>query len=334
MDILFLDYFQRPLVLIVASIILFAVTCYIWFRSKTNNFTDTSILKRVYQKNSFWQSVFSLSLFFISFTSILLISGVSRDVEKQVITKDWIDIQIVLDVSYSMIAQDIKPRRIDVAKEMIDNFIWEIYSDRVGIILFSGKPFQSVPLTFDYDFLREFIQSVDVTIVQQSTKVELAGTALWDGIILASDVLLRDSPEREKVIILITDGEANKWVSPELALRLLKEQGIKTYTIWVWKWEETTIDLPVGNFIQQIQVSWVDEEILKKISSETWARYFKADSANAFRDIFEMITQLEKTPLAYEIYTSRKSYNILLYSIILLLLTVLWYLYFYKNIKI
>ena len=233
-----------------------------------------------------------------------------------------------------MIAEDIKPRRIDVAKEMLSRFIWEIYSDRVGIILFSWKPFQSVPLTFDYDFLQDFISRVSVDIVSQSSNAELAGTALWDGLILASDILERENPEREKVIILITDGEANKWVEPELALRLLKENGIKTYTIWVWKWEETTINVPVWNFIQQILVWWVDEEILKKISYETWGRYFKADSSEAFQNILDTIAELEKTELEYEIYKSEKSQNLLFLCLIFILLCILNYLYFYKNIKI
>jgi Ca-activated chloride channel family protein len=78
----------------------------------------------------------------------------------------------------------------------------------------------------------------------------------------------------------------------------------------------------------------VDEEILKKISSETGAQYFKADSSNEFKNIFDIIAQLEKTPLEYEIYTSKKSNSVLLLMIILIMLCVLSYLHFYKRIKI
>ena len=261
-------------------------------------------------------------------------SWLFSNLDKQIVNKEGIDIQIVLDMSYSMIAEDIKPRRIDAAKTMLAKFVWEIHSDRVGIILFSWKPFQSVPLTYDYNFLKNFISDISVDIVNQSTNTELAGTALWDGLILASDILSRDNPEREKVIILITDGEANKWVEPELALRLLKQEGIKTYTIWVWKWEETTITIPVWNYVQKVLISWVDEEILKKISNETGAAYFRADSSGTFQKILETIAQLEKTELEYEIYTSKKSHNILLLLIILSLLWTLSYIYFYKKIQI
>lgn len=275
-----------------------------------------------------------MSILWASICSIILLSWLFSNIEKQIVKKEGIDIQIVLDMSYSMIAEDIQPRRIDAAKQMLSNFIGEINSDRVGVILFSGKPFQSVPLTYDYDFLQDFIWAISVDIVNQSTNIDLAGTALWDGLVLASDVLSRDYPEREKVIILITDGEANKWVEPELALRLLKQEGIKTYTIWVWKWEETTINVPIGNFVQQITISWVDEEILRKISDETGAEYFKADSSDTFKQILDTIAQLEKTELEYEIYNTQKSQSIVILCILLTFLSMLAYIHFYKNIRL
>lgn len=275
-----------------------------------------------------------MSILWASICSIILLSWLFSNIEKQIVKKEGIDIQIVLDMSYSMIAEDIQPRRIDAAKQMLSNFIGEINSDRVGVILFSGKPFQSVPLTYDYDFLQDFIWAISVDIVNQSTNIDLAGTALWDGLVLASDVLSRDYPEREKVIILITDGEANKWVEPELALRLLKQEGIKTYTIWVWKWEETTINVPIGNFVQQITISWVDEEILRKISDETGAEYFKADSSDTFKQILDTIAQLEKTELEYEIYNTQKSQSMIILCILLTFLGMLAYIHFYKNIRL
>lgn len=334
MDILFLQNFQRPILFLFLTSVLILIIVYLFIRPKNQNFLNSNLVRQVYKKNTIWWYIYNLSLFLVTFCSILFVSWLFSTLEKQVVKKEGIDIQIVMDMSYSMIAEDIKPRRIDAAKQMLYDFVSEIHSDRVGMILFSWKPFQSVPLTFDFDFLKEFISNISVDIVNQSTNIELAGTALWDWLILASDILERDYPEREKVIILITDWEANKWVEPELALKLLKEKGIKTYTIWVWKWEETTIRIPVWNYIQEILISWIDEDILKKISLETWGRYFRADSSEAFRDILTTIAQLEKTELEYEIYRSEKSLNIIVLSIILIMLGVLHYIYFYKKIKI
>jgi len=326
--------FEKPWILVFLLSFLFGAFLYLYLKPKNTNFIDTDLIQQVYKKNTLWLYVFNISILCISILSVIHVSWVYGTLEKQIIKKDGIDIQIVLDMSYSMIAEDIKPRRIDAAKQMLSQFVQEIDSDRIWIILFSGKPFQSVPLTYDYDFLQDFIADISVDIVNQSSNVELAGTALWDGLILASDALTREKSEREKVIILITDGEANKWVKPELALRLLKQEGIKTYTIWVGKWEDTTISIPVWNFIQQIQVSGVDEEILQKISNETGAAYYRADSSRALKQILETIAQLEKTQLEYEIYTTKQYYDILILFLILLFLLPIIYIYFYKNIKI
>jgi len=326
--------FERPWLLVFLLWAILATSLYLYFKPKNTNFVATDLIQQVYKKNTLWFYIFNISVFSISVLSVILLWWIYGNLEKQIIKKEWIDIQIVLDMSYSMIAEDIRPRRIDAAKQMLSQFVWEIDSDRIGIILFSGKPFQSVPLTYDYDFLQSFIADISVDIVNQSTNVELAGTALGDGLVLASDVLTRENQEREKVIILITDGEANKWVKPELALKLLKQKWIKTYTIWVGKWEDTTINIPIWNFIQQIQVSWVDEEILQKISNETGASYYRADSSEVFRNILETIARLEKTDLEYEIYTTKQHYDIFILWFIFLLLVPILYIYFYKNIRL
>jgi len=328
------NYFERPWLFIFLISIFFGIIIYLRLHPKNINFSNIQLVKKVYGTTNLWQYIFNISIFFISFLSILLISGVYGNFEKQIIKKQGIDIQIVLDMSYSMIAEDIKPRRIDAAKLMLSQFVWEIDSDRIGIILFSGKPFQSVPLTYDYDFLQDFIANISVDIVNQSSNVELAGTALWDGLVLASDALIREYPEREKVIILLTDGEANKWVEPELALRLLKQEWIKTYTIGVGKWEDTTISIPIWNFIQQIQVSGVDEEILQKISNETWAKYYRADSSQALSEVLWSIAKLEKSEIEYEIYNSKQQYDILILLLIITFFLPVMYLYFYKNIRL
>jgi len=334
MDLFFLNNLLHPILFLVLISLFIWVILFLVFSKKNKNFTDSYILTHVYKRNTFWQKIYFIVIWLICLWIIIAISGPFSRIEKQIVTKEWIDIQIVLDMSYSMIAEDIIPTRINVAKQMLANFISEIYSDRVGIILFSWKPFQSVPLSYDYSFLQEFLSSVSVDIVNQSVNDELAGTALWDGLVLASDVLTRDYPEREKVIILITDGEANKWVEPDLALRLLKDQGIKSYTIWVWKSENTTITFPRWNFTQQIQIWWIDEEILRKISEETWGEYFRADSSSSFRKILDTIAQLEKTKLEYESYIAPQSNSQIFFTVILFLLWILTYIHFYKNIRL
>jgi len=245
-----------------------------------------------------------------------------KEYTEEKIQKNGIDIEVVLDLSYSMIAEDLPPSRIEVAKKVLYDFVWELESDRVGIILFSWRPFHSMPLSFEYDFLQSFIEEIDVEIIDQS-KYYLAGTAMWDALILAGDNLEKyGNPDGEKIIILLTDGEANKGIDPIEALKFLKSKGIKTYTIWVGKDDITTVTIPdpVSGFVQKVQVWGIDEETLQVIAKQTGGKYYRADSEVTLQEIFEDISRLEKTQIEIEyvsVQDSLRGYVLLLLSIVL-----------------
>jgi len=205
-------------------------------------------------------------------------------------------------------------------------------SDRVWLILFAGKPFQSVPLSYDYAFLEKFINDLSVdTLDQWNSRIQW--TAIWDALVLAGWILNKQENEREKIIILITDGEANRGVKPEISLKLLKDKDIKTYTIWVGKDEETFIDIVLpGGFIQKTPVWGLDEEILKKIADETWWEYFRADSPEAFKEILKTIEKLEKREDSYESYIFHSSILHIVMLIMLVPFLGLMYFVFIKKV--
>lgn len=329
-----ISHFAYPEILFGGVIFLLASLWFLFFCRQKQNFWDISLLKEIYWWQSIWYRAYSLLLLLwtIVFIMLLAIPLESQSIEK--VKKNGIDIEIVFDLSYSMIAKDIEPNRLEVAKRVFVNFVSQLETDRVGLVLFSGKPFQSVPLSYDYDFLKDFISNITMETIDQ-WRWGLQGTAIWDGLVLASDILSQDKTEREKVIILITDGEANTGVEPSVALKLLKDQGIKTYTIWVWKDKESTIDVtnPLG-FAQRILVGGLDEEILKKIAWETWGEYFRADSPEAFQNIIDTISRLEKKELEMESYSfQNEATRELIIFQILLFLGVL-YMYFVKWIRL
>lgn len=235
-----------------------------------------------------------------------------------------------------MIAKDISPSRIDAAKSVIHNFLEEIYSDRVGIILFAWKPFHSVPLSYDYDFLKEFVSEITVDSINQNVP-ELQWTAIWDALLLGSDVLTSSSSdeEREKIIILITDWEANKWLDPEVAIKKLVSDNIKTYTIWIWKDEETFIEVYSSPwFTRKIPVGWLDENTLISIADRTWWEYFRADSNDDLKKTLQVIWDLEKTSLKQSIteyYTPIKNIPLILLWVFLVLF---WYILYVKRIYV
>ena len=329
----FIDGVHHPIWILSWLILAGVVFFYTQKHRPKENFIEIELLKRIYKKQTIWYPMYIACIWSITalFFIILADPYLSSSVEKE--KKNGIDIEIVVDLSYSMIATDIAPNRLEVAKQVLSSFIGKVEQDRVWLILFAWKPFQSIPLSYDYEFLKEFLSNLSVDTINQQYQ-RLQGTAIGDALVLASGVLEKHSAEREKVIILITDGEANKGVDPSLALKLLKEKDIKTYTVWVGKAEETSIDLPLfWGLSQKVLIGGVDEEILKKIAKETWGLYFKADSPHTFQDIFDTIAKLEKKELEIETYVLHRSLAGFLSSILGLLLFVLLSIIWFKKIR-
>ena len=221
--------------------------------------------------------------------------------------KNGIDIVFLLDISKSMLAEDITPNRIEAAKKVISDFVGKLVSDRVGIILFAGKPFASVPLTFDYSATKDMLSEATTDSVNQ-TIPGLSGTAIGDGILSATDMLERASQasqKRTKTIILLTDGEANVGVDPALATKYAAEHHIRIYTVGIGKTEGTPLYITnpqTGEkqyFTDQTGkpiIATIDEKSLQNIAASTGGNMYLASDSAHLQQIFETLASLEKTP--------------------------------------
>ncbi len=329
-----IDGYTSPEFLIIGCILLLVFFGVLFWWNAQQNFWEMSLLRQVYKHESWWWRVFLLSAWMIFLGYAMLFAGPYHDVQTETVKKNGVDIEIVLDVSYSMIADDIAPSRIAVAKTMLQKLVGELDNDRVWVIFFSGKPFSSSPLTYDYTFIKQLLENVWVETIDQRLQ-NLQWTAIGDGLLLAADTLSQDDSHREKIIILLTDGEANRGIDPKMALKLLKSQDIKTYTIWVGKDEETMINIidTYGN-IQKILVGWIDEPLLQKIAQETGWKYFRADSAESFAQIVDTIAQLEKKPLETEVYSLKYPAIKMILLCMFLCFWVFGYIIFFKHIRI
>lgn len=295
------EFLQPNFLYLIIPILGLVVFLYIK-KSNTKNFVAYKDLKNIYKTSSNILKFYYFIVFLIFIFSIFIISQpVQRNVDEK-IKKNGIDIMLVLDVSYSMKAEDLNPNRLEAAKNIIWKFLEKQKNDRLWFVVFAGKPFTSLPLNFDYNISKKILNKIDVDTINQRVSW-LQWTAIWDALIFAWDNFIDQS--REKIIILLTDGTANTWVDPKQAVEFLNnkfpENKIKVYTIWIWKDEKTFVNIQnIMWFSQRVEIGWVDEEPLRYIAKKSWWKYFRADNNQTLNNIFDEISQLEKTDIEVE----------------------------------
>lgn len=219
---------------------------------------------------------------------------------------EGIDIVIALDVSDSMLIEDMKPlNRLEAAKEVIQNFVTKRSSDRIGIIIFAGESFTLVPPTLDYQMLLGRIKEI-TTAAEARIK---DGTAIGVGLANAAG-RLKDSQAKSRIVIFLTDGENNSGtIDPETALELAKGYGLKIYSIGLGRDGPTRIPIYqrdlFGNKVKTYQPfeSSVNDDLLGRMASETGGKYFRATKEDALVGVFREIDGLEKTKVEVNKYT-------------------------------
>ena len=213
---------------------------------------------------------------------------------------EGIDIAMVLDISGSMLAEDLKPNRIEAAKDVIDNFIKGRTSDRIGLVIFARDSFTQCPLTVDYPVLRNLLSQVKSGMIEDGTAI---GNAIANGV-----NRLKNSKAKSKVIILLTDGVNNSGeVDPVFAAQIAKTFGIRVYTIGVGTKGEAPypVQTPFGTRYQMIPVE-IDESVLQQISNITGGEYFRATDNKTLADIYDKIDKLEKSKVEITSYRNAK----------------------------
>jgi Ca-activated chloride channel family protein len=216
---------------------------------------------------------------------------------------EGIDIEIALDISGSMGAEDFQPKdRLTVAKEVVKDFIGKRPADRIGIVVFSGAALTRAPLTTDRAMLNLLVDSVELNSLPDGTAIGVA--------IASAAARLNDSAAKSKVIVLVTDGVNNAGeIDPVSAAAVAKGLGIKVYTIGVGTEGRAPVPVPVTNpltgerEIRRVPMNLqVDEALLGQIAERTGGRFYRATDQEALRTVFEEIDRLEKTPLAVKRY--------------------------------
>ncbi|MEN0057792.1 MAG: VWA domain-containing protein [Bdellovibrio sp.] len=220
---------------------------------------------------------------------------------------EGIDIVICLDVSDSMLIEDMKPlNRLEAAKETIKKFIEGRSSDRIGLVVFAGESFTLVPPTLDYQLI---LQRVGEITSASGARIK-DGTALGVSIANAAG-RLKDSQAKSRVMIFMTDGENNSGtIDPETGLEIAKGYGIKVYSIGIGKDGPTRIPVYTRDiFGQRVKTyqpfeSTVNEDLLKRMAADTNGKYYRATNEGALQKVFEDIDSLEKTKIDVNKFTN------------------------------
>jgi len=293
-DIYFLTF------LIIVPILIYWYYMFKRRKKATIKYSDLSILKNIGKiKKSKRRDIL---FFFRTAVITLLIVAIARpqsgSKEEKILT-EGIDIIISIDISSSMLAEDFKPKnRLEAAKIVASDFIKGRKNDRIGMVVFAGRSYTQCPLTLDYGILLKFIDYIDVGLVEDGTAIGMA---------ISNCVLrLKESKAKSKVIILLTDGKNNRGeIDPLTAAQIAKTFDIKIYTIGAGKRGSAMypVNDPIfGKRYVPMPVE-IDEELLRKIATETGGKYFRATDTKSLETIFKEIGEMEKTKIEIEEYT-------------------------------
>ena len=218
----------------------------------------------------------------------------------QNVTTEGIDIVIALDISSSMLSEDLHPNRLEAAKKVASTFISGRPNDNIGLVVFSAESFTQCPLTTDHTVLLNLFGSIKSGMVEDGTAIGLG---------LANAVnRIKDSKAKSKIIILLTDGSNNRGdIDPITAAEIAKTFGVRVYTIGVGRKGKAPYPFQTayGVQYQNIEVE-IDEPPLRQIASLTGGAYYRATSNNSLKRIYEQIDQLEKTKMNVHEYSKKQ----------------------------
>lgn len=255
-----------------------------------------SSLKGFQQKSSFMAKLqpllFVLKLLSLSLIILALSRPQTMDVSTRTKTNKGIDIVMAIDISSSMLAQDLKPNRLSSLKRVASSFIDDRISDRIGLVIYAGESYTKTPITSDRAIVKNALQDIRYDGIIED------GTAIGMGLATAVN-RLKDSRAKSKVIILLTDGVNNSgFIDPKIASELAVEYQIKTYTIGLGSNGTARAPvgiLPNGKFQYGLTKVEIDEALLKTIAKNTGGLYFRATDNKKLEEIYSEINKLEKT---------------------------------------
>jgi Ca-activated chloride channel family protein len=269
----------------------------LWKRRAQRRFADPTLLRDLAPDRSMFKPQIKMVLLLMALTFLTMgLVNPKMGTKLETVKREGVDIVFAVDVSKSMLAEDIAPNRLEKAKRLVSEIINELASDRVGIIAYAGQAFPQLPITTDYGAAKMFLQSMNTDMLSSQ------GTAIDEAIKLAA-TYFDDEEQTNRVLFIISDGEDHSEGAVIDAVELATEQGIQVYTIGVGQPKGAPIPIKRNGVVESLKkdnegevvITRLNEEILVEIASEGNGQYINGENtAAAVESIQQILAQMDK----------------------------------------
>ncbi|MCP4976454.1 MAG: VWA domain-containing protein [Maribacter sp.] len=286
------------LLFIIPVIVVWFVLLQIWKKRTQKKFADLSLFKRLTPNRSSFKATLKLMFFLLGITFLTLgLVNPKIGTKLETVKREGVDIVFAVDVSKSMLAEDIAPNRLEKAKRLVSEIINQLASDRIGIIAYAGQAFPQLPITTDYGAAKMFLQNMNTDMLTSQ------GTAINEAIELAT-TYYNDEDQTNRVLFIISDGEDHSEGTTMKAVDKAIEAGIQIYTIGVGKTKGAPIPIKRNGIVESLKkdrqgevvITKLNEAVLLDIANEGHGEYIDGtNTGDAVEQIKDILIQMDKT---------------------------------------
>jgi len=291
--------FEDPQILI----LLLAIPAFVYMyvrrrrqRSAAIRYSDVESLKRADVRHTGRNRHVLFALRIVALAALVVaFSRPQSGVTSETMNTEGIDIVLAIDVSSSMLAEDLEPNRLEAAKAVAAEFIQDRRDDRIGLVVFAAEAFTQVPLTLDYSVITDLLGQMESGMIEDGTAV---------GMGLATAVKrLQASDAESRVVVLLTDGRNNTGeIGPVTAGQMAQALGVRVYTIGAGGRGMARVPVGGGRYAS-VEVD-IDEASLREVAETTGGQYFRATDREGLSQVYREIDALETTEIEVENFTS------------------------------
>ena len=293
------------LLFILPLIVLVFLANLYWKRKKQREFGDLEMVKKLSPESSVFKPVLKLVVLLLAFLGLIIaLVNPKIGTKMETVKREGIDIVFAMDVSKSMLAEDVAPNRLDKSKQIVSQIINHLGSDRIGIVAYAGSAFPVLPITSDYGVAKMFLQSMNTEMVSSQ------GTSLDEAIRLAITYFDQKS-KTSKLLVLISDGEDHS-EDAQAAAEEASKAGLKIITIGIGTEKGATIPLKRNGVVESFQKDNNNQVVITKMNKESLEAIEKATkggyvNGNNTKNVLEYIkatldkiqkTEFESTEMA------------------------------------